>query len=107
MQLENFLTTIHFQGNLDKFKDISLKKVNVNTKKNIINIYLILKEMLPLEEYKNLEEQASLFFNSKVYINIENLGDKSLYLEDYFNYFLPITLKYFNERLKINGSNNK
>ncbi len=106
MQLENFLTTIHFQGNLDKFKDISLKKVNVNTKKNVINIYLILKEMLPLEEYKNLEEQASLFFNSKVYINIENLGDKSLYLEDYFNYFLPITLKYFNERLKINGSNN-
>ena len=106
-ELEKLLETIHMDINDQlKYKDVFLKKVNVNNKNNLITLYLSTENMLPLEDYQRLETEFKKFFNSKVLIYIENLGNKSLYLDEYFKFFLPKYISYFENRLKINGSNN-
>ena len=62
--------------------------------------------MISVDNYLKLKDQMENYFNSKVEIRINNLGDKSLYLEEYFKNFLPEYGKYFQDRLKINGDNN-
>ncbi len=104
---EKFLDMIHMnQDKYTNYQDLKLIKVKINSKKNLINLFLEASTMLDLESFKGLLEKTKEYFNSNVFINIKNLGDKSLYLEDYFKYFLPKYISYFNDRLKVNGENN-
>ena len=101
---EKFLDMIHMnQDKYTNYQDLKLIKVKINSKKNLINLFLEASTMLDLESFKGLLEKTKEYFNSNVFINIKNLGDKSLYLEDYFKYFLPKYISYFNDRLKVNG----
>ncbi len=104
---EKFLDTIHFdEEKKEKYEKINLKRVTVNNKKNIITIYLSTEAMITLDDYLDLKKKIEEYFNCKTIIYIENLGDKSLYLNEYFKHFLPEYVGYFKDRLKINGSNN-
>ena len=105
--LEKFLNTIHMdEDKINNFQGFELIKVKINNKQNLINIFLKTDRMIDTENYKELEDRVKEYFNSKVLINIENTGDKSLYLEDYYKYFLPEYIGYFSDRLKVNGNNN-
>ena len=106
-KLEQFLNIIHMDINIiDNFKDVFLKKVVVSKQNDLIKIYLTTKLMITLKDYQELKTRTKEFFNSNILIYIENLGDKSLYLNDYYNYFLPKYITYFSDRLKINGEKN-
>ena len=104
-KLINFLHLIHID-NIDSYKHLSLEKVVISKKKELIKMYLKGNNIFSLEDYLNLKTRMEEFFHSSVYIFFENLGDKSLYLKEYFNYFLPKQVSFLNERLKINGNNN-
>jgi len=106
-KLEHFLNIIHMDKTIqEKFRNILVKKVVVSKKNDYIAIFLSTNEMISLNNYLELKTRTLEFFNSNILIYIENLGDKSLYLEDYFKYFLPSYISYFSDRLKINGANN-
>jgi hypothetical protein len=62
--------------------------------------------MITFDDYQELKTRTHEFFNSHILIYIENFGDKSLYLNEYYNYFLPKYISYFKDRLKINGEKN-
>lgn len=104
-KLEYFLTLIHLD-NIEEFKNTKLLRVIVNNKDSLITIFLETERMISVDNYLKLKDQMENYFNSKVEIRINNLGDKSLYLEEYFKNFLPEYGKYFQDRLKINGDNN-
>ncbi len=104
-KLEYFLTLIHLD-NIEEFKNAKLLRVIVNNKDSLITIFLETERMISVDNYLKLKDQMENYFNSKVEIRINNLGDKSLYLEEYFKNFLPEYGKYFQDRLKINGDNN-
>lgn len=104
-KLEYFLTLIHLD-NIEEFKNTKLLRVIVNNKDSLITIFLETERMISVDNYLKLKDQMENYFNSKVEIRINNLGDKSLYLEEYFKKFLPEYGKYFQDRLKINGDNN-
>ena len=104
-KLEYFLTLIHLD-NIEEFKNTKLLRVIVNNKDSLITIFLETEIMISVDNYLKLKDQMENYFNSKVEIRINNLGDKSLYLEEYFKNFLPEYGKYFQDRLKINGDNN-
>ena len=104
-KLEYFLTLIHLDD-IEEFKNTKLLRVIVNNKDSLITIFLETEIMISVNNYLKLKSQMENYFNSKVEIRINNLGDKSLYLEDYFKNFLPEYGKYFQDRLKINGDNN-
>ncbi len=104
-KLEKFLNLIHIES-LEEFKNVVLEKVIVSKKNNFIKVYLKVSEMISLESYLNLKTQIQEFFHSDSFIFINNIGDRSLYLKDYFEYFLPKYAVYFLDRLKINGNNN-
>ena len=103
-KLEKLLQMIHIESN--EYKDVSLKKIIISKKNNLIKIYLVVKTMIKLETYLELNEKLKNYFNSNILIYIENTGDKSLYLQEYYEYFLPKYISYFKDRLKINGNNN-
>ena len=106
-KLEHFLDIIHMdKTNLEELKNTVLKKVVVSRKNDYIAIYLSSQKMFPLNIYKELKTRIKEFFHSNILIYVENLGDKNLYLEDYFKYFLPSYVSYFENRLNINASNN-
>ncbi len=105
--MQKFLNTIYIsKEEQEKYKNFTLKKVTVNNKQNTITLYLSTTVMFKVEDYQNLKTQIEKYFNSKVFIFVENTGDKSLYLEDFFKFFLPSYISYFADRLKINGENN-
>lgn len=104
-KLEYFLTLIHLDD-IEEFKNTKLLRVIVNSKDSLITIFLETEIMISVNNYLKLKSQMESYFNSKVEIRINNLGDKSLYLEDYFKNFLPEYGKCFQDRLKINGDNN-
>ncbi len=104
-KLDYLLNTIHI-SNLDKFKNVKLQRVVVNSKDSVITIFLETNLMLDVDIYQELEQKLNDYFQTNVCLYINNLGDKSLYLEDYYHYFLKKSELYFRNRLKINGSNN-
>ena len=105
LKLEKLLQTIHINNILD-FKDTILKKVIISKKNNLIKLYLIMDSIFKVEVYVELKEKLENYFNSNVLIFIEILKNKSLYLKDYYEYFLPKYINYLSDRLKINGNNN-
>ena len=104
-KLEKLLQMIHIDK-LEEYNDLLLNKVIISKKNNLIKIYLTLENMININLYKELENKLKNYFNSNVEINIENKGLKSLYLKDYYEYFLPKYIDYFKDRLKVNGNNN-
>ncbi len=104
--LEKFLNTIHMEDDINEYKDLELIKVRVSNKKNLVSLYLKTNEMINIESFKKLENGVSTYFNANTLINIENTGRKDLYLEDYYKYFLPKYISYFEDRLKVNGERN-
>ena len=104
-KLEKFLNIIHMD-NIEKYKNLFLKKVVISKKKEEIKLYLQGNSMISLDCYKKLKTQMEEFFHSKVFIYMENIGDKSLYLKDYYDFYLPKYISFFQNRLKINGNNN-
>lgn len=105
--LDKVLKIIHMdEDKIKNYENLELMKVKISNKKKLISLYLKTNKMIDLDSYIELEKKISEYFNSKVLINIENIGDKSLYLEDYYKYFLPKYIGYFIDRLKINSGNN-
>ena len=104
--LEKFLNTIHMEDDINEYKDLELIKVKVSNKKNLVSLYLKTNEMINIESFKKLESGVSSYFNANTLINIENTGRKDLYLDDYYKYFLPKYISYFEDRLKVNGERN-
>ena len=104
-KLEKLLTTIHMD-NIKEFININLVKVVISKKKEEIKLYLKGNNMFSLECYKQLKTKMEEYFHSSVFIYFEIIKDKSLYLNDYYKYFLPKTISFFIDRLKINGNNN-
>ena len=106
-KLLEFLQIIHMECDvIKKFQNVKLIKVIIKTKDSLIAIFLETNLMIPLDLYLELKTRLEEYFHSNILINIKNTGDKSLYLNDYFKYFLPKYVKYLDERLKINGNNN-
>ncbi|MBR3661129.1 MAG: PolC-type DNA polymerase III [Bacilli bacterium] len=105
LKLEKLLQMIHID-NVLAFKDLELEKVIISKKNNLIKLMLKTDTMIKLEDYIILKDQMKNYFNSNIQIFLENIGDKSLYLKDYYEYFLPNKISYFKDRLKINGNNN-
>ena len=104
-KLEKILNLIHMD-NLNEFIDIKLKKVVISKKREEIKLFLIGNKMISLDNYKLLKTKMEEYFHSSVFIYFENKKDKSLYLNDYYNYYLPKYISFFSDRLKINGNNN-
>ena len=103
-KLEKLLNTIHID--IDNYKTVLLDKVIINKKNNFIKVILSLNKMIDLNSYKEFYNKMKEYFNTDIYILIKNTGDKSLFLNDYFEYFLPYKINYLKDRLKINGNNN-
>ena len=104
-KLEYILTLIHMDTN-EELKNAKLQRVVVNSKNSLITIFLETSNMFTLKTYLEFIEKMNSYFNTSIILKVKNLGDKSLYLDDYFKYFLPKYITYFKERLKINGENN-
>ena len=104
-KLENFLNIIHMEMRED-LKDVFLKKVIVNKEKERIKVFLECSTMISLDSYLALKDSFESYFNSSVFLFIVNNGNRSLYLDEYFKYFLPSYIDYFQDRLKVNGENN-
>ena len=89
-KLVNFLNIIHMDKDIqEQFRGVLLKKVVVSKSQDYIAIFLSTNKMISIETYLELKTRTHDFFNSNISINIENNGDKSLYLDEYFKYFLP------------------
>ena len=104
-KLEYILTLIHMDTK-DVLKNPNLQRVVVNSKNSLITIFLETSNMFTLKTYLEFTKKMNSYFNTSIILKVKNLGDKSLYLDDYFKYFLPKYITYFKERLKINGENN-
>ena len=103
-KLEKLLQMIHKAP--DEFLSAILDKIIVSKQNNLIKIYLTLDSMIRLDTYIELNNKLKEYFNSNILIYIENTKDKSLYLSDYYEHFLPKCISYFKDRLKVNGNNN-
>ena len=104
-KLEKILNTIHMD-NIDEFSNIILKKVVISKKREEIKLVLSGNNIFSLDTYKLLKTKMEEYFHSSVFIYFENNKDKSLYLDEYYKYFLPKYISFFSDRLKINGNNN-
>ena len=104
-KLEKILNTIHMD-NIDEFSNITLKKVVISKKREEIKLVLAGNNIFSLDTYKLLKTKMEEYFHSSVFIYFENNKDKSLYLDEYYKYFLPKYISFFSDRLKINGNNN-
>ena len=104
-KLEYFLELIHMDKK-EEFINTKLQRVIVNSKDSIITIFLETTELIEPKLYFELKQKMENYFQSNVEIKINNLGDKSLYLDEYYKMFLPKYITYFQDRLKINGENN-
>ena len=104
-KLEYFLELIHMDKK-EEFINTKLQRVIVNSKDSIITIFLETTELIEPKLYFELKQKMENYFQSNIEIKINNLGDKSLYLDEYYKMFLPKYINYFQDRLKINGENN-
>src|SRR5574344_293585 len=101
-KLEYFLELIHMDKK-EEFINTKLQRVIVNSKDSIITIFLETTELIEPKLYFELKQKMKNYFQSNIEIKINNLGDKSLYLDEYYKMFLPKYINYFQDRLKING----
>ena len=93
----------------EKLSDLKLEKVKVNEKDGSWTFVLESNEILDLEDYKTLEDKASIAFKNikKIYFEIVPKHEQKEKLEEYYNYALTrlhTMLSFsniFNDRLNI------